>query len=723
MNGNIFKLKSNKSRTALRKINYKYIQSPTSNKNIIMKPNFNFTNIGINSPQLINNNGLNKAQSQNKIIFLRKRKGDEIHKINYMNPPIQKIPLDRVYKSNSDYNIFSNQNINFTANKGKNSKVIRYNQEPKTAQKQINTKNIFKNSIYKNTNFKTYNNHFNNNLLNQQNQEAANNSNLMPEKNNILEYTIATPRDRINFNSSQNTIDKERFTIFQNSKKFSLLNSINEQIENSKENFGINQNYFTTVNHEDNIQPKNLNFDELNENNYINKKFNDNNNTINYNGQFNHAISPSLESIINQLNKTFQNGDGIDNKLMNNYSNMNSQPINFRQTILPLNNNDSYNNILNNIENKNSTSTNQFDEMNNQIINQSNNADLFQSIPSLNQNGYNNQANPFQSQNNYTGPYSQYFNNYNQKKENNNGKILLRDFGSFTRAGCEEDGLPKTNQDSFFSKTNINGINDFNIFGVLDGHGPLGHLISEFAADFIPNQLTNNLEIRLDKNTESIYNKLKANNYELIKEAFISTDTGLESYNIDADVSGTTCILIIHIGNHLISANVGDSRAIVVFDEENDPNLNFLKVIPLSIDSKPESPDEKERILSSGGVVEKIKKFGEGVGPFRVFARGKSFPGLAMSRSIGDFSAKKLGVIAEPGIIEYYIGNNTKFFVLCSDGVWEFLSNDLVKNVGKQYYLNSNANELCQELISRSVIEWKTHETTIDDITAVAGFF
>ena len=121
--------------------------------------------------------------------------------------------------------------------------------------------------------------------------------------------------------------------------------------------------------------------------------------------------------------------------------------------------------------------------------------------------------------------------------------------------------------------------------------------------------------------------------------------------------------------------------------------------------------------------MDKIKKFGVGVGPYRVYAPGKSYPGLAMSRSIGDFSAKKLGVIADPGIAEYYIGNNTKFFVLCSDGVWEFLSNDLVKQVGKQFYLNSNANELCQELVSRSAIEWKIHETSIDDITAVAGFF
>ena len=33
-------------------------------------------------------------------------------------------------------------------------------------------------------------------------------------------------------------------------------------------------------------------------------------------------------------------------------------------------------------------------------------------------------------------------------------------------------------------------------------------------------------------------------------------------------------------------------------------------------------------------------------GPYRVWAFGESYPGLAMSRSIGDMDAKKIGVIS-----------------------------------------------------------------------------
>ena len=306
------------------------------------------------------------------------------------------------------------------------------------------------------------------------------------------------------------------------------------------------------------------------------------------------------------------------------------------------------------------------------------------------------------------------------KKKNN----IIKEFGALTRAGTDENGEQKINQDAYICETNVNNIKEFNMFGVLDGHGPQGHFVSELASHLIPTQIMNQPEIKLNTDIEIIYNNLKDNDFDIIKQAFIYTNDKLEIDNFDVNESGTTCVLIIQIGTHLICANVGDSRAIIAFDEENDNDLNFLRTLPLSIDYKPEIPEEKARILMAGGVVDKIKdNTGLGVGPYRVFAPGKDYPGLAMSRSIGDLIGKKLGVIAEPGISEYIIDKNTKFVILCSDGVWEFLDNEMVKNVGKQFYLNSNAKELCQELISRSVIEWKTNDEITDDITAVVAFF
>ena len=79
--------------------------------------------------------------------------------------------------------------------------------------------------------------------------------------------------------------------------------------------------------------------------------------------------------------------------------------------------------------------------------------------------------------------------------------------------------------------------------------------------------------------------------------------------------SGTTCVLLIILGTHLICANVGDSRAIAIYSENNDPNLSKLSIVPLSIDFKLEISEERNRIIRSGGLVEKLKNsIGEGAG-------------------------------------------------------------------------------------------------------------
>ena len=331
--------------------------------------------------------------------------------------------------------------------------------------------------------------------------------------------------------------------------------------------------------------------------------------------------------------------------------------------------------------------------------------------------------------------------NQNMENENNEGTkkndvdISYNDFddsgwvknyGGVTRPGRNIKGEQKINQDALVSLTNINNIKDFNIFGVLDGHGPEGHKVSEFASEFIPAQIINHPEIKALSDPEYIYEKLKDNNCQIITNAYLTCDEELKNAEFDAYNSGSTCILIIHIGNHIICSNVGDSRGLVAFDEqiEGDDGLNYLEAAQLSIDYKPELLEEQKRILMSGGVVEKMKnEFGQGVGPFRVWARGKEFPGLAMSRSIGDLNGKNIGIISDPGILEYDLSESTKFIVVCSDGVWEFLTNENVIDLGKSFYINNDASGFCHQIVDQSVVQWEKSDIIIDDITVVVAFF
>jgi serine/threonine protein phosphatase PrpC len=75
-----------------------------------------------------------------------------------------------------------------------------------------------------------------------------------------------------------------------------------------------------------------------------------------------------------------------------------------------------------------------------------------------------------------------------------------------------------------------------------------------------------------------------------------------------------------------------------------------LGYIQLTRDHKPELEDEYERIINSGGAVEQFMDNGKGLGPNRVWVKNEIFPGLAMSRSIGDYIASTVGVTCVPGI-------------------------------------------------------------------------
>ena len=297
-----------------------------------------------------------------------------------------------------------------------------------------------------------------------------------------------------------------------------------------------------------------------------------------------------------------------------------------------------------------------------------------------------------------------------------------------TKAGLDGNGQEKTDQDTPMLYLSVADIEGFNIFGVLDGHGNYGHFVSQFCRDYFMNKMKEYAEsimyITQSISAEDVYLNLKQNNYSYIVELFMNIDNELSAQSdiFDCNMSGTTCNLIFQFNTHLVCFNVGDSRSILI--EESSDNTNQI-IRALSIDHKPDLPEELMRIKENGGMVDQIQDlYGNKLGPNRVFKEGCVYPGLAMSRSLGDFQAKECGVIPTPEIIEYEINLNTKYFVVCSDGVWEFLTNENVRDIGNKYYYNNNdVVGFCNELVNIAVNVWGEREKARDDITVVAVFF
>ena len=294
--------------------------------------------------------------------------------------------------------------------------------------------------------------------------------------------------------------------------------------------------------------------------------------------------------------------------------------------------------------------------------------------------------------------------------------IGIKGCKSITQAGKERTGHRKKNQDNYIIENNILG---FNLFAILDGHGENGHIISQLASKYLIKKFTN-ISNKYNDN-EALYYFLKQSYFQKVIDIFLETDQEIiNQKNIDTSMSGSTCVLVIQLGDHLICSNIGDSRAILIY-EENDEN----KIFELSHDSKPELPEEEKRINKLGGRVDKVTdENGEKTGPYRVYMKNGDQPGLAMSRSFGDKKAKSCGVIPYPDIIEYNLNNNdTKYMVICSDGVWEFLSNEEVMDIGNKYYAENNINDFCNELLKKSTELWENEEIYMDDITIVTVFF
>ena len=297
----------------------------------------------------------------------------------------------------------------------------------------------------------------------------------------------------------------------------------------------------------------------------------------------------------------------------------------------------------------------------------------------------------------------------------------VKKVGSFSQAGKGEDGFTKVNQDSFLVLQNQYNFKDFNIFSVLDGHGVNGHLVSRFATKYFTSFFKNNKKMNQYINDEdTICYRLKKNDYDILKRAFRHAERDIsKNEDIDANFSGTTCVMVFQIGEKLICANVGDSRAIIV----KGSNDNDLKIKPLSIDQKPDDPEESKRIIENGGEISQYEEDGEKSGPFRVWKKGEVYPGIAMSRSIGDLIASTLGVIPEPKFIEDKVDKDTKFIVVASDGVWEFLDNKAVTNIVMPFYKKNDPDGACKALIKESTEWWNKEDIVVDDITVVCVFF
>ncbi|GFY98372.1 protein phosphatase 2C and cyclic nucleotide-binding/kinase domain-containing protein [Actinidia rufa] len=314
------------------------------------------------------------------------------------------------------------------------------------------------------------------------------------------------------------------------------------------------------------------------------------------------------------------------------------------------------------------------------------------------------------------------------------GKYELQ-YSYLSQRGYYPDALDKANQDSFCIHTPFGTNPDDHFFGVFDGHGEFGAQCSQFVKQKLCENLLRNSRFRTDA-------------VEACHAAFLATNSQLHADNLDDSMSGTTAITILVRGRTLCVANSGDSRAIIAERKEKD-----IVAIDLSIDQTPFRLDELERVKQCGARVLTLDQIeglknpdvqqcwgteeGDDGDPPRLWVENGMYPGTAFSRSIGDSIAETIGVVANPEIVVLELTADHPFFVIASDGVFEFLSSQAVVDmVSKLFKLKDGSSDemktkismvakykdprdACAAIVAESYKLWLQYETRTDDITVI----
>ncbi|KAI3469235.1 hypothetical protein Pfo_025898 [Paulownia fortunei] len=184
------------------------------------------------------------------------------------------------------------------------------------------------------------------------------------------------------------------------------------------------------------------------------------------------------------------------------------------------------------------------------------------------------------------------------------------------------------------------------------------------------------------------------------RRSFLLADRALADEQSCVDsYCGTTALIALLLGRHLLIANAGDCRAVLC--RKGD-------AVQLSQDHRPSCPMERKRVEDLGGKVEYGYLNGE----------------LAVTRALGDWYMKlpfgsASPLTAEPEVLRTLLTEDDEFLIIGCDGIWDVMSNwEAVGLVRRQLRHHSDPQLCARELINQAL-----RRDTCDNLTAIVVCF
>ncbi|KAM3344970.1 protein phosphatase 2C 37 [Capsicum galapagoense] len=216
-----------------------------------------------------------------------------------------------------------------------------------------------------------------------------------------------------------------------------------------------------------------------------------------------------------------------------------------------------------------------------------------------------------------------------------------------------------------FTKENSETSRNLHFYGVYDGHG-CSHVAMK-----CKDRMHEIVKDEVEKGGID-WKEAMIQSFSLMDKEVVDFSSGSGSSSVSAsncrcelqtpqcDAVGSTAVVAVVTPDKIIVSNCGDSRAVLC--------RNGV-AIPLSVDHKPDRPDELNRIQEAGGRV--------------IYWDGARVLGvLAMSRAIGDNYLKPY-VISEPEVTITDRTAEDECLILASDGLWDVVSNETACGVAR----------------------------------------
>lgn len=234
-----------------------------------------------------------------------------------------------------------------------------------------------------------------------------------------------------------------------------------------------------------------------------------------------------------------------------------------------------------------------------------------------------------------------------------------------------------------------NGTPSF-LAAIFDGHGQNGHLVAQEVVESFPRLLAPKLkEIR--RNSRQGEDWWSTTNDAAVKAALNETfvEVNMQGSSLNFYLGGCTASVTLRYGSKVYFANAGDSQTVLVSSTSvpaEQPRLTSIEYMTRK--DKASLQDEHDRITRLGGKIHVSRKNQVDTRVIVYSEKAHDLIGLAMSRSLGDWEWKLVGVTAEPivDIIDLSSlmgggevdsngndgGNGKHFFLIAaSDGIWD----------------------------------------------------